>query len=743
MRSWKTIWIGLVVWAVVSVSSNAQVVLWGESFDAVTPPALPAEWTTMDAGWVTSGVSASTGSGLNNLAHLGSLAGTATTPVLDLTEVIAADLVFLARRTASYDAANMAVSVSIDGGASYATTLLGPGQALPALDSRYEEMRVALPATVLGAPHVQIRFEGMGGSSSSASARIDDVRLEGEGSVRRNTFGLLMEHGSTMSGTVAFSIPLALRLVSAPAGLQGLQFAVTYDPTVISALTVVPGPAVAGSLWRLESELSGSTLKVVLVGEGQQSLPEGDYESLLMLEANIPERQTSTSTSLSLSGLIGASGDPGATDIPLAPMFGSMELSVEAGYATFLADQEQIDFGSIRAGQTAERDLVVTNFGGTIDLTIQSVGTTDPLFTVLPTQAAVPPGESATFRFAVSPLLADVGSHQALARFEHNAGPGLDEVPLSVIVGSGRGDVDGDGSVDLLDLILAIDLVLGRIDPITVDAPAADLYPFDAGDGQYDVRDLTVLSQAIARGEWPDGMPIDAYGSPGKVRTGTTQDVVVVLERTPEAFEIALELDRPLRGAHVLVGFGSAAARKSAVIEPVDTGLATLVATPRSDEAAYSLLLYRLDGGLLEPGRILLATVHAEGEGKVTLQGSLVVGPDLRKLTPATEMRWSIENPQPEPATGLLAPPFPSPFHPAVGRLQIPVHRESDQPIRIDVLDARGAMVRMLETPVTEGIAYATWDGRDTFGRLVAPGLYFVRATTDKDRATRAIVVVR
>jgi len=66
------------------------------------------------------------------------------------------------------------------------------------------------------------------------------------------------------------------------------------------------------------------------------------------------------------------------------------------------------------------------------------------------------------------------------------------------------------------------------------------------------------------------------------------------------------------------------------------------------------------------------------------------------------------------------------------------------QQVSIAVYDVRGRKVRaVLDGRVEAGKHKATWDGRDDFGRVVAPGLYVCRMRTDTGTDAKKIVIVR
>jgi len=64
--------------------------------------------------------------------------------------------------------------------------------------------------------------------------------------------------------------------------------------------------------------------------------------------------------------------------------------------------------------------------------------------------------------------------------------------------------------------------------------------------------------------------------------------------------------------------------------------------------------------------------------------------------------------------------------------------------IRVEIHDASGQMVRTVLNDVVDAQATPfTWDGRNTRGEIVVPGVYYVTASTPKGAGTRKIVVTR
>ena len=80
----------------------------------------------------------------------------------------------------------------------------------------------------------------------------------------------------------------------------------------------------------------------------------------------------------------------------------------------------------------------------------------------------------------------------------------------------------------------------------------------------------------------------------------------------------------------------------------------------------------------------------------------------------------AIDSGTPPPALALSIQPTPS-----RGEATIAWAPSGFAPVRIEIRDARGRVVRKLDATATA--VSARWDGRDDRGRTVAAGVYFVK----------------
>gem|GEM_PF-2015702 len=66
-----------------------------------------------------------------------------------------------------------------------------------------------------------------------------------------------------------------------------------------------------------------------------------------------------------------------------------------------------------------------------------------------------------------------------------------------------------------------------------------------------------------------------------------------------------------------------------------------------------------------------------------------------------------------------------------------------DLPLEVAIYDVRGKLVRRVLTSREPGVISVTWDGRDSNGREVASGTYFVAAHSPRGHVSRKLVVLR
>lgn len=143
-------------------------------------------------------------------------------------------------------------------------------------------------------------------------------------------------------------------------------------------------------------------------------------------------------------------------------------------------------------------------------------------------------------------------------------------------------------------------------------------------------------------------------------------------------------------------------------------------------------------------GDQFLASIVADGQG-----GAYVLWNDFRNDPPdgldvyATHFVGAGSSDVPDPPlVGRVTLSLPAP-NPAVGACTFSLSLPRAARVRVDVLDLTGRLVRrLLEADAPAGRRDLEWDGRDSGGRALAPGLYLVRASVGSEVVTQRVTLL-
>ena len=716
-----------------------------ENFDGVTPPALPFGWADASGEWTTSSSVASSGSGENNLTIAGAQAAAIQTPVLNLSGLTSGTIEYLARRTSTYPQDSLVVWASTDGGTTFSVTLLDRGEALPAGDGSYEMISMVVPDELLGQSSIVLQFNALGGTTAGSNIRIDDVQVIGEGdpTAGNSLFGFSTETSTLDQATGLVEVPVFLDFENAES-LQGLQIDVSWDVSELTVSNLVPGDAIDNAAdWSLTYNAEGTQLDAVLLGNDGAALAEGVYDPLFTIEFSLPVTSSSMEALVTLNAVIGSLAVATGDDAGLILGQQIHTITLDPGDAVFSPDATELDAGSISIDNTAEAILVVTNTGNS-DLVIDDVVGTNALFSLSPITATVSPGVSQDFVISFTPSFTAFGVQSTTLTFQHNAGEGSTDIIVSGTGTGGRGDASQDGAVDVLDLVLGIDYALGITVPEATQLSSTDLFPFDAPDGGVDVRDLTVLSQAILSGTWPDGLPLPVVPA-AAVAGGKQDDVSVHVQPliSDAGSTLTLSTALPIRGVQFTIAMDA----------PFEEPEIPVHANPSLNTqwlydawtGELRVLAVRMDGGYLDAGEHALIRLpeHTKEHPMQLVSGMAIVeGPERIPLgwldaeettTEGEEVldRDRIGVPYPNPATASLA-----------DGIRIPVSLTESQYVSAEVFDLLGRRVALIQDQtLNRGDHVLSWNGKDHNDLPVAAGMYMLRVTTANREVTRVITI--
>ncbi len=292
-------------------------------------------------------------------------------------------------------------------------------------------------------------------------------------------------------------------------------------------------------------------------------------------------------------------------------------------------------------------------------------------------------------------------------------------------------DFNGDGRLDVRDLVLMVRCLLG-----TGACPDSALARHDCdGDGASGVGDVLCCARRLLRGGERDSLPGRAepgvavgFGEPawrdGRVRTPVR--IAGAERRGAARLELSVPLDRYEVAAAALA---TADPRWLALHEVVDGRLVLgLVAlAPPGDEPATLELSLDLAprSGAQGGGEVALADLQASGPDGVTLE--LSTAPASVSL--------------PLPGMTALSAARPNPFS---GATRLALALERGAAVDVTVHDLGGRRVATLfHGALPAGVHEFTWSGARTDGSRAAHGVYFVQARVDGERLTRKLVMLR
>ncbi len=294
---------------------------------------------------------------------------------------------------------------------------------------------------------------------------------------------------------------------------------------------------------------------------------------------------------------------------------------------------------------------------------------------------------------------------------------------------SSRGDVNGDGYIDILDLIMIVDHIIGKDSLSGEYFKRADVSPWIQGmqepepDGIVNVQDLSLIQNIILTGFYPNNNPIKKTASGTIPKIAGNADAKIKAYLTGEGITLYLNSEVEIRGAQV--EFGNI--KKPAVFPSVitDLGKGYFVF---SDSSFRSLLYDRLADQTIKKGEHFLADIPFRITNPLDVVPGRVVLVDAdRHRMENVEVEVLYENAPDLPLDYVLSQNFPNPFNPSTSiQFQVP----SSCYVTLRVYNMLGEEVRTLfARQVLRGMYQVEWDGSNNMGSRLSSGTYIYRLT--------------
>ena len=311
------------------------------------------------------------------------------------------------------------------------------------------------------------------------------------------------------------------------------------------------------------------------------------------------------------------------------------------------------------------------------------------------------------------------------------------------------GDVNLDNQINILDILLMVDYIIGRVEFNSDQMFNADLSPWEEDaplpirDGKIDVLDLAVLQNMVLTGKYPSNSPLyKTAPNPLSLFTGNSKKLTpgmnskVTFYFTGEGISIGLESLKKVKGLQIeLDNLGLSIPQNTVVNSIFNQSLFY------QDNSLLRMLSYDDQSASLSAGKYVIASIPC----KLNNPGDLVV----HKLIVADENNNSMDKIEVEilyedpnmPNKYYLSQNYPNPFNPVTYvKFSVP----KDDFVTIKIYNMIGQEITTLFSGFAKsGTHTLNWDGIDQNGKQVSSGSYIYRMTAGKFNQSKKLIYMK
>ncbi|MDP2363989.1 MAG: FlgD immunoglobulin-like domain containing protein, partial [Ignavibacteria bacterium] len=319
-------------------------------------------------------------------------------------------------------------------------------------------------------------------------------------------------------------------------------------------------------------------------------------------------------------------------------------------------------------------------------------------------------------------------------------GTGADEL-LTIyngVIGWGLlGDVNLDDRVNILDILLMIDHILGRTTLTGLAFTQGDIAPWAVNDpapvpdGVINVLDLSVLQNIVLTGFYPSGTPVykgianqfDVVSNGlDKITPGMNVKLTFYLNES-KGITVVLESIKKVKGVQIeLEGLST--------FIPYGTQISSVFNNALYYQANDFLRTLTFDGQALafDAGEYMIAKIlyNLKNADQIGIANIIVADEDINAMS-KVEVEIRYDEYTTVPLDYMLSQNFPNPFNPTTSvQFSVPV----DGFVTIKVYDMLGQAVTDLYSGNAQAGSYTlNWDGKDNSGNAVSSGSYIYKMT--------------
>ena len=328
--------------------------------------------------------------------------------------------------------------------------------------------------------------------------------------------------------------------------------------------------------------------------------------------------------------------------------------------------------------------------------------------------------------------------------FDVDITPSRDELEVIALnTKSGLGDVNGDGCIDILDLIMVVDHIVGRDSLSASEFARADIAPWVSGnelpnpDGFVNVQDLSLIQNIILTGFYPDGTPVApcSYAILPKVTGDADAELNVYINN--EGITVTLDSKVGIRGAQM--EFNNVSDNTGNLVINTDLGQGFYL---QVGEILRTLMYDRLAVKYIEAGEHFMADMPfvITNPEEITLDRLVLVDINTQRVM-KIQVNLIYGSSPTLPLDYILFQNYPNPFNPST-TVNFQVPKTSD--VTIKIYDMLGQEVRTLFAgEVLRGTYTVNWDGMNDAGQQMSSGSYIYRMIAGEFMQAKKMVFVK